>query len=69
MMQAQQDKCPKCGKYQPHEAEGYYAREMYADGTESGHVRVFCNADCYFDYRQFRIDALNTNQKEEQQND
>ena len=58
MIDAIQDKCPKCGKYQPKEADGYYANEMYADGTESNHVRVFCDENCYIAYRQFRIDAL-----------
>ena len=52
-----QDKCPKCGKFQQAEADGYYARTMYADGTE-GEVRVFCDETCYVEYRLFRQKEL-----------
>lgn len=58
MSNAMQDKCPKCGKFQPKEADGYYAKLMYADGSESDEVRVFCNEDCYINYLHFRNEAL-----------
>ena len=45
-----QDRCPHCGRYQPKEADGYYAKEIYEDGSESNHVRVFCSEPHYQKY-------------------
>jgi hypothetical protein len=57
MIDAIQDKCPKCGKYQPKEADGYYAPEIYSDGTE-GDIRVFCNEGHWKDYQAFRLSLV-----------
>lgn len=51
MSNAIQDKCPKCGKYQPKEANGYYAPLICSDGSYSDEIRVFCNEQCWESYQ------------------